>query len=194
VKALVVVHCYQGDADWVRESLPWHTALGHPVLVLSPADSPVEIDGVECRSAGAKDWNGPHTIERQYLHWKIAAEKDSDWFLLNDADSFCLLPEIPAQMLEDDWKLWCSVSGIQMDDGSFNETSHMRPPYFFHRRVLESLIETYPGPYGPGGGPVIYIDWMYVKRHHQLHFAVEPIPAGFVDGVKDMQDLKARLG
>ena len=137
-KVLTVVHCYQGDAELVESTLPWHWRHG-PVLVLSPTDSPVKIKGVECRSAGLRGWCGAQTVERQYLHWKIAAEHAyaADWFLLNDADSFAL--RLPEYVFDPD-VFWSNYRTPYPDNDSLRDVFYTQPPFFMSRRVLEKFI------------------------------------------------------
>jgi len=164
---LVAVHCYQGDAGLVEDTLEWHERKGK-VLVLSPEDSPVKIDGVECRSAGLRGWDGDHTVVRQYLHWKIMAEYPFDWFLLNDADSFAL--EIPEYVFEKD-VFWSNFktpyTDEQLEAEILKDCYFVRPPYFMHRGVLERLI-------GAGSPPDRYIDKSYAILVKELGIVSKP--------------------
>ena len=136
---LVVVHCYQGDADQVQTFMPWYTAHQCPVLVLSPEDSPVNLPQAECRSAGKRGWKGQHTLARQLAHWKIALEHPQSWFFLNDADSMCLTAELPAYLYANPFKFWCNVL---CHENEHREDDHpnLNPPYFMHRSVLQALV------------------------------------------------------
>jgi len=60
---LIVVHCWQGDAQQVVDALPVHLRHGCPVLILSPEDSPVKIDIPES-SAGPSDRAGTSARSR----------------------------------------------------------------------------------------------------------------------------------
>lgn len=99
---LVVVQCYQGDADQLPILLPQWQHHGYPVLILSPEDSPVviEAEGVECRSAGRVGWAGRHTLDRQLAHFRIMAEYPQRYLLMHDADSVILSPELPDYLYE----------------------------------------------------------------------------------------------
>jgi hypothetical protein len=162
-KVLTVVHCYQGDGDHVATTLPWHRRHGE-VLILSPADSPVEIDGVECRSAGLAGWGGEHTVERQYEHWKIAAEHDADWFLMNDADSFALW--LPEYVFEED-VFWSNFKTPYEDNDNFRDVFYVQPPFFMSRYILERFIAAGVPPYDR-------IDMMYVGRAKELGMRGKP--------------------
>ena len=139
---LVVVHCYSGDKDRVEAFLPQFLHHECPVLLLSPEDAPVDIDrpDVICRSAGKAGWKGPHTIHRQIEHWKIAAEFDVSYFLMNDSDSVCLTPELPRYLYEDPDldSFWCNVIGTHY--------LNYEPPYFFSHDVLDRMIDVAEHP------------------------------------------------
>lgn len=141
MSTLVVVHCYAGDADQVRSMLPVWTQHGHPVLVLSPEDAPVEIDHplVTNASAGLRGWKGPQTISRQLAHWKLAVEHGSDWLLLHDSDSVTLSEQVPEYLYRDAGIFWSNVlchEEVHQDD----DRPNFNPPYFCSREQLERLI------------------------------------------------------
>jgi len=166
---LVVVHCYQGDADLVEKALSRHQRFGR-VLVLSPEDSPVLVPGVKCRSAGRRGWAGPHTILRQIEHWRIALEESQDWFLLNDADSVCLASSLPDELFDDERVLWANApvwaKGIPFPN------AYLRPPYFCHRQVLEQLVNADPEPYDETG----YVDYWITRTRQLLFIPFEALP------------------
>lgn len=138
---LVVVHCYAGDQQRVEDFLPQFLHHECPVLILSPNDAPVDIrhPGVTCRSAGMKGWKGPDTIYRQIAHWEIAAEYEADHYLMHDADSICLTPELPRYLYEEDPEIfWCNVIGTYY--------YNYEPPYFFSRNNLLRMIDVAHNP------------------------------------------------
>lgn len=156
---LVVVHCYAGDADQVRSMLKIWTHHQLPVLVLSPENAPaiVEHPLVTNESAGEAGWKGPHTIQRQIAHWQIAADTGHDWFLLHDADSVCLSPDIPDYLYQDRGVFW---SNVLCHEGEHQETDqpNFNPPYFLSRDLLLRLIEAARG-LQPGDGFLEPHDW-----------------------------------
>ena len=139
---LVVVHCYQGDTELVNAMLPWFKHHETPVLLLSPADSPVEIidPQVENASAGEAGWKGQHTLHRQVEHWKLALARPQNWFLLNDADSLCLSPDLPAYLYSDPFKFWCNVL-CHENEHLDTDKPNLNPPYFMNRDVLQALVD-----------------------------------------------------
>jgi len=135
-ETLEVVHCYTGDASLVRGTMD----LRHePVLVLSPADAAVAIEGFECRASGARGWKGSHTWQRQLEHWRIALGSDAEWFLLNDSDSFCLGP-VPTYLYDDQDMFWSNVLCHEREHLE-SDRPNFQPPYFMHRSVLVELEE-----------------------------------------------------
>jgi len=141
---LVVVHCYEGDKPLVENFLPVFVHHQRPVLVLSPEDSQVHIDfpGVSNASAGEAGWKGQHTVLRQIEHWRLALQYDnSQWFLLNDADSMCLDPELPEFLYQSDDILWCNVL-CHENEHRADDHPNLNPPYFMHRKVLQRLLDT----------------------------------------------------
>lgn len=141
---LVVVHCYEGDRALVENFMPVFTHHERPVLLLSPGDAPVNIndDQVTSQHAGNKGWKGPQTIRRQMEHWRLALEHPSQaqWFLLNDADSMCLSPEIPTYLYVDPSKLWCNVL-CHENEHQADDHPNLNPPYFMSRSVLQALLD-----------------------------------------------------
>jgi hypothetical protein len=137
---LVSVHCYQGDADLVREFMPQYTHHECPVVVLSPADSPVEIAGVDCRSAGKRGYFGQDSLDRQREHLKLLLTYPQRYFLLNDADSFCLSPELPAYLYKHENVLWSNeVTEGRPHDSPYPKLG-VHPPYFLTRATIEKML------------------------------------------------------
>ena len=131
---LVVVHCYQGDMANVETMLPKWLHHGCPVLILSPADSPVVIDhpGVECRSAGQVGWNGEHTVDRQLAHFRIIAEYPQKYLLMHDADSVCVSPEIPSYLYQGTDNAFYS--------NNYGDERIFIPPYFFTQGSMQKML------------------------------------------------------
>lgn len=137
---LVSVHCYQGDADLVREFMPQYRHHGCPVVVLSPADSPVQISGVECRSAGKRGYFGQDSLDRQREHLKLLLTYPQNYFLLNDADSFCLSPELPAYLYRHENVLWSNEVREGRPHASPYPKLGVHPPYFLTRATIEQML------------------------------------------------------
>jgi hypothetical protein len=149
---LVVVHCYQGDAHQVEAFLPQYLHHGCPVLVLSPADSPVLINhpGVECRSAGERAYFGQKSLDRQRAHLELLMEYPQKYRLLNDADSMCLSPRLPAYLYEEaEGTVWSN----EVKEGRPHESPYPKyaqhPPYFLTRESMARMnavphVEAHP--------------------------------------------------
>lgn len=100
---IVVVQCWAGDAHQVDELMPVWQSYGVPIVLMSPADAPVERDypNVRCISAGKRGWSGEHTIDRQIEHWKIINSFDQEYVFYPDADSFFVDNEFPEYVYAD---------------------------------------------------------------------------------------------
>jgi hypothetical protein len=140
---LVVVHCYQGDAPMVEAFLPQYLHHQRPVLILSPADSPVRIEaeGVECRWVGQRGYFGQASLDRQRAHLQVLLEYPYKFYLLNDADSMCLSPEIPSYLFENaEGTLWST----EVKEGRPHPSPYPKlachPPYFLTRDTIERLL------------------------------------------------------
>lgn len=165
---LIVVHGYAGDADRVRMLMPWFLHHERPVLVLSPEDSPIKDLGVagdiRYHSVGHRAYIGHLSLNRQYEHLKYLLLQPFDFFLANDSDSFCVLPQIPHYLYADPGTIWSNEVVEPRPHESPLPKIAMQPPYFFHRSVLEKLINAAPGivmhPITP------YVDhWMLQVSH-----------------------------
>ena len=158
----ISVHCYEGDGHQVRDALQLYTHHECPVTVLSPTDSRVTIEGVDCQYAGTREGSvehrmvdgairivtrGPIADNRQIEQMKRLLTYPEKFFLMNDADSFCLSPEIPRYVYDKDI-IWCNYV---RDTLPFNQPGYLgyprdfphaalQPPYFMTRGIIERLI------------------------------------------------------
>lgn len=154
---LVVVHAYAGDAALVEAFLPQYRHHDCDVLVLSPEDAPVVIEGVECRSAGKRGYYGQDSLDRQREHLRILLEYPHRWFLLNDSDSMCLSPQIPAYLYESGDVVWSNEVREYRPHASPYPKIALQPPYFLTRGAIERMLAVGPieaHPITP------FVDWM----------------------------------
>lgn len=150
-RTLVVVHCWSGDRRCVERMLPIWKRHGE-VLLVSPQDAPLTVPTsipgggendwkVFCRYAGGNGWMGTHVPHRLIAHWRIALEYDADWFFLNEWDSFCSKPELPAELFVDEDMFW----SIEVDEnwavGDVGSGLRASFPYFMHRKLLREMVE-----------------------------------------------------
>lgn len=157
---LVVVHCYQGDSDLVKRHMPLFKHHGAPVLVLSPQDSPVKIRGVECVSAGGRGYYGQVSLDRQRAHLQLLLRQPYDYFLLNDADSFCISPTIPRYLYEDSSDVvWSNEVGEWRPHRSPYPKIGMHPPYFLRRDTIAKLLSVADRPEVRAHPITPFIDW-----------------------------------
>lgn len=161
----VSIHCYAGDGHQVRDAMQLYLHHRCPTTVISPVDSRVEISGVDCRFAGRRDGSvrelsipgepttrivtaGPIANQRQIEQMKLLLGFRADYFFMNDADSFCLSPELPSYLYDNSDIAWgnyvedtLEVNAPGYDDYPENfPRAAMQPPYFFSRRVMEKLV------------------------------------------------------
>ena len=144
----VSVHCYAGDGRQVHEMLAHHLSHECPVTILSPDDARVEITqpGVDSRFGGRQQSLGALSIERQREHMRILLTYPENFFLMHDADSICLSPQLPQYLYDEPDTIWSNVVWLE-DQGERNESDKRRlphvalqPPYFASRRTLEALL------------------------------------------------------
>lgn len=145
----VVICCYAGDASQVTSMLPLYTQHGCPLLVLSPeepATARVDIPNVESRYGGKQCYIGWDGVERMKRHLRICLEYPENFFLIHDADSILLDPEIPAEWYADPNVLWSNRvdNGVpEQQRGFARNMPHIafHPPWFLSRKVIERLLE-----------------------------------------------------
>ena len=160
----VSVHCYEGDGHQVRAAMELYSHHKCPVTIISPTDSRVVIDGVDCRFAGQREGSietrvfgnepeprivtaGPIANQRQIEQMKLLLTYPEKFFFMNDADSFCLSPELP-QYLYDRDIIWCNYVEDPIGDNRPGYADYppkfpfyaMQPPYFLSRASMEKLI------------------------------------------------------
>lgn len=142
----VAVHCYAGDGRQVSEMLAHHQTHECPITILSPEDSKVEMPDVDCRFGGKQESIGPLSVARQREHMKILLSYPENHFLMNDADSLCLSPQIPPYLYAEPDVVWSNVVWIESPDER-TACDHrnlpylaFQPPYFLSRWTIEKLL------------------------------------------------------
>lgn len=139
---LVAVFCYQGDADLVRRALPIHCAHGCPVIILSPADSPVSIAPHICAALGKRAYIGADSWTRQHEHLKYLLTFPHSYFLLNDADSFCVSATIDRRLYEQATDtLWSNEVNEPRPHASPYPKIAAQPPYFLTRQSIQKMLD-----------------------------------------------------
>lgn len=192
---LVVVHCYKGDRALVQRHMPLYQHHGSRVLVLSPEDSPVKLRGVECQQAGKAAYYGQDSLDRQRAHLRILAERPETYFLLNDADSFCLSPEIPRYLFEQADKVWSNEVEEWRPHSSPYPKIGMHPPYFLRRDTIQRMLRVADRPEVQAHPITPYIDWFMVALTCEANLEHDSYPDGFsfpawrYDWIPDTQTL-----
>ena len=158
----IVVFCYDGDRDLVERHFPVHRSHQCPISIMSPSDSTVFIGGADCRNAGKRAYIGQDSINRHRAHLEMCLEYSEQYFLLHDADSLCLSPEIPHR-----WHRHadtCVFSG-EVPETRPHETPYpktaMQPPYYLHRSTIAQLLAAEPVEVHP---ITPYIDWWWTAQ------------------------------
>jgi hypothetical protein len=148
-KVLVSVHGYAGDAHQVAQLAPYFRHHGYPVLVVSPEDSPITKEALKGRGddfeyafSGLREYIGNTSMERQHLHMSHLLSLGYDWYLMNDADSFCLASKLPGYLFEQDvlWSNEVSDTCHKRPAGWPYPRLAFQPPYFCSRNILEQLV------------------------------------------------------
>lgn len=176
---LVTVHCYQGDADRVKAWLPQYLHHGRPVLVMSPEDSPVKIDHPQVMnySGGPRAYIGQKSMDRQRNHMEHLLTLPFDWFLMNDADSVCLAPDLPEFLFERDDVLW----SLHAQDWRTHDSPYpkigLHPPYFAHRKVIAKLLSAADKPEVEAHPVTPFIDWYMLALAEESGTEYKPFPA-----------------
>lgn len=140
---IITVHGYQGDQHQIRTFLPLYEHHKSPVIIFSPDDSRIEdMGGHGCWFGGKRAYVGPDSIQREKIHLKMMLDLPGDYFLRNDSDSFCICPDIPEYLYEED----AFYSNVVSDAMHQRLTSYkfprlaFQPPYFFSRRILQRMV------------------------------------------------------
>jgi hypothetical protein len=163
----IVSFCYDGDKNQVEMLLPHYLAHGCPVTIMSPDDSRAIIPGVDCRFAGRRAYIGQASIDRHRAHLKICLEYPEKYFLLNDSDSFCLSPELPARLYRDaENTVWCGVIEESRPHASPYPKIAMHPPYFLTRETIQRLLDASDVKAHP---ITPYLDWYWVALVSHAH-------------------------
>lgn len=184
---IVFVSAYEGDKHQVEANLSVYLHHECPVVILSPANAPITSvsgAGVHCMWMGDAGWAGSHTLVRHRKYLEAMLSFPHSFFLMHDADSICLSPELPAYVYEKHVAFSNEVADLNAG------TSHLpkiacQPPYFFSRVVLEALLEAAKNPpesyYGEVTGeplPTSAID----HYHWQLTYGSKMPHRSFCDG------------
>jgi len=177
---LVVVHGYSGDQRQIEELMPMYEHHGYPVVIASPADSPITKVGPHiCITAGKKCYIGQDSWDRQHLQLKSLLQFPQDWFLLNDSDSFVLTPELPDYLFRDDNIVWSNeVDDFRKPGESWQgnppwpKDYHkgypliaMQPPYFLSRKALQKIVDASAGLQACPICP--FIDWWWIPASYK---------------------------
>ena len=178
---LITFHCYQGDKAQVEFLLPEARKHGCQIVVFSPEDSKVIIPGVECRHAGKRAYIGQDSLDRQRYHLSMILEYPQQFYLMNDADSMCLSPEIPRYFYDHSWRTIWSNEVVEprphLTPGL--PKIAMQPPYFMSRETLFMFLTA---PLVLAHTITPYIDWWMMAQtysallKHRDYSEIDQVP------------------
>lgn len=165
---LVSVHGYAGDSNQVRFMLPYYLHHKCPVVIMSPVDSPITKaligtrSGITLVESGNRAYIGQLSLDRQIEHMKELLKFPQHFFLMNDADSVCLSPQLPDYLYHEPDVLWSNIVSDAMHDSkraADYKYPHLafQPPYFCSRGVLEKLLTVADNIKADPNTP--FIDW-----------------------------------
>lgn len=123
----IVVSCFSGDKQQIDQSLDLWLHHGCPVTFLSPEDAPVDIvhDGVDNRHAGVRGRSGPAAQARMLDYLKILLSYPEKFFLINESDSMCIAPDLPAYLYAEPDTFW---------------SNNNESPQFMSRACIERMV------------------------------------------------------
>lgn len=174
---LVSVHCYSGDLHQVEILMPYIQHHECPVVIVSPTDSPAILPGVDCRQAGLRAYVGQVSLDRQRAQLELLATYPQEWFLANDSDSICLVPEIPRYLFRSKDIFWSN----EVLDWRTHPTPYpklaLQPPYFFHRNVLLRML-TVPREKVMAHEITPFIDYYMLQLTEEAGIKHESFPDG----------------
>lgn len=176
----VVVHCYAGDKELVRQHLSMYKHHDAKLLVLSPENAPVRFRGIECRQAGEAGYFGQPSLDRQRKHLEILLEYPEQFFLLNDADSLCLDPVIPRYLYEE------ASRGVVFSNEVVEWRPHaspypkiaMQPPYFLSRDAIRVMLGVADRDAVRAHPVTPFIDWYMLALTEEAHLIHKNFPDG----------------
>lgn len=179
---LVVVHAWSGDQELVERHLESYLHHDCDVLVLSPEDAPVRIKHprVRCHSLGKRGYFGQDSLDRQRLHLEYLLTQPYEYFLLNDADSFCISPDIPAYLYSDRMRgvAWSNEVTEWREHPSPYPKIAMQPPYFMHRSAIQQMLTVADSEAVKAHPITPYIDWYMLALCEESGVQHQTFPDG----------------
>ena len=176
----VAICCYSGDQHQVADNLDMFKHHECPIVVLSPIDAPAQVLGVENRSAGPNEYIGIKCLERMREHLKILLTYRENFFLIHDADSMCLSPQLPDYLYAESDVLWCNlIQNNTPQQQAFFPPDMPRiafqPPWFMSRKTIETLlsVDVVPNP------DMLMIDYWLVQLAVKAGLKWKGFPGAF---------------
>jgi len=143
---LITVHGYAGDAHQMADLMPWYLHHQCPVAIITPTDAPVNAlrganELVSYHHFGLKGYIGQVSLDRQWGQMKYLVDNfPHKYFLMNDSDSVCLIPELPRYLYETPTVIWSNEVIEPRPHPSIYPKIAMQPPYFMTRENILKLL------------------------------------------------------
>lgn len=175
---LVAISCYSGDQGRVESALDLYLHHQCPVITLSPTDAPANIQHARVgnRQAGKNCYDGQQCLDRYDAYLRILLEYPQNYFLFNDSDSFCLSPELPRRLYQED-VFWSFIHPEGRPHASPYPKVAFQPPLFLSRGAIERLLSVDRSKV-PCHPVTPYPDWYWVALACECGLAYKTHPDG----------------
>src|SRR6266508_4379022 len=97
-----------------------------------------------CRTGGLQSYIGRDSLFRQIRHLQILLEYPFKYYLMNDADSMCISPNLPDYLYNESHVVWSNEVSDMMHQrmrGYQYPRLAFQPPYFISRDNIVRMLE-----------------------------------------------------
>ncbi len=183
----VAIFGYAGDWQQIRMLMPFYLDHKCPVVVYSPEDSPInakDTPKIKYRFGGARAYTGQASLDRQVIQMeRMLAEFPQKYFLLNDSDSVCFSPKLPAYLYEYSHRVWSNevsdVMHYRPDPKYPWPRIALQPPYFLTRENIQKWIDASRVVKAEPQTP--FLDWAFMAW--SVHAGLEHASYAYAQGV-----------
>lgn len=192
---LITVHGYSGDAHQMTDLMPWYLHHQCPVVIMTPTDSRVTAlkganDQVSYHHAGKVGYIGQVSLDRQIEQMKyLLANFQHRFFLMNDSDSVCLIPQLPRYLYETPTIMWSNEVREPRPHTSIYPKIACQPPYFMTRETMAKLVSVPPEKWA--AHPITpFIDYQMLVLPEEAGVTHLNFPDGQSNGTQDPHGLQ----